>query len=117
MSTQHTQESALKFKFTQVHSNGQVYLSEGVPTRHPQTPPLPDFDSWPLASYQQIAHGLGHPPDLALTESPLGLESPELSAPEPRRNPGGHVLANMVRCQVQIVSRKPNCLKTGLNMH
>ena len=47
MSTQHTQESALKFKFTQVHSNGQVYLSEGVRTRHPQTPPPPRF--WQLA--------------------------------------------------------------------
>ena len=42
-------------------------------TRHPPLPPA--FDSWPPASHQQIAHGLGHPPESALTELPLGLES------------------------------------------
>ena len=34
----------------------------------------PAFDSLPPASYQQIAHGLGHPLEPALTEPPLGLE-------------------------------------------
>ena len=43
-------------------------------TRHPPLPPA--FDSWPPASHQQIAHGLGHPPEPGLTEPPLSLESP-----------------------------------------
>ena len=55
----------------------------------------------PLASQQQIAHALGHPPEPGLTESPLGLESPARPGfglrPNPGEKAGGNVLANTVR--------------------
>ena len=73
-------EHSSKPKQLNKHSQWQNYLALKL-TRLTKrcaykTPSLPPaFDSWPPASHQQIAHGLGHPPESALTELPLGLES------------------------------------------
>ena len=63
-------------------NSGEVCIQDTLPC------PLA-FDSWPPASHQQIAHGLGHPPEPALTEPPLpGFRV----ASEPRRKPAGMFL-------------------------
>ena len=85
-------EHSSKLKQLNKHSQLQNYLAlkwpsltrGGVCTRHPPLPPA--FDSLPPASHQQIAHGLGHSPEPALTEPPWDWSHQLGLCPNPGKN-------------------------------
>ena len=90
-------------------------------SRHPSLPPA--FDNCPIASHQQIAHGVSHPPEPGLTKSPLGLESPARPGFGLHPNPGEKLRpCSCEYGQMSRPNRAPesqillNCLKAGLNM-
>ena len=54
-------------------NNGKVYATDTLPS------PLL-LTAGPLASHQQIVHGLGYSPDPALTEAPPGFKVASLDS-------------------------------------
>ena len=82
----------------------RVSVKYNPPTAQPLT-------AGPQTTHQQIGHGLGYTPMLALTEPPLGFESLAWPGFGLRPNPGENLATTFLRNRTDIKAKTPRCSK------